>query len=820
MLAVALGLLLPSAADAAQPSTPRAQPSTPRAQPSTPPAQPSTPHAVHGIQRKVCHAGVIEGWPGGQELAHVRRYTHVHYYSLLDGYALVTESHPRLVRGYLLRSSLCPIDDHHRAVADRDSRMPPPDHVHGAIPLPHAQWLRVCAATTWLRDVPLNRPRRLLLQGDSIHAVARSHSGWVGGYALGHANAHGWIPQTAVCAGLRSAPPDEHQVTDGAATLLAPNAAIPCGIRTAGRRAIVVGALHTPPGVAFRPVLSGGPTRFGEPRLAGTAWDLAGLGPVSCGRRYKLTYVAVGPAAASLTVEFTVGPAAVRPVAHAADACTAPPGPAFAHSLHPPVDHRYHARPAISGNGSRVAYAVIRGGRRLILDVAGRSRVVAPPAGRYLAEPALSGDGRVLAAQAVGPGGREIVTIAGGRTRVIAASGANPTLDADGHELAFEGPGGVIAASGGAVRVVVSGGYRPALSGDGRFVAAEVPSPSGWQIVRVDLRTGATVLVSTALAGGPADGDSLAASIDADGGEVAFQSTANDLAAGLRRTLRNVFVRRIAADRTVVISSNRCGGMSDGYSRYPSISGDGRQVAFDSHARNLVAGDTAGEGNVFVRSVAGGPTRLVSARPDGRPSALTSFSPAISADGRSIAYASYAADLTRRPPPRGPGIRVYVGSVAGRSTRYLGQAGAEASALARSVVGRSAAAGMVAGKSVVGPLGVRVLVPRLSGSCASGVRVATAIQLTRRALARPVRSVRILIQPVANENVVASVTLPAVTRRQTAVLEIHRCRRVFLRYELFLGLVARPHDHTSVRFMIDPTAGSVKLFGEPVGGPA
>jgi hypothetical protein len=768
--------------------------------PAAAPARvPAARHAVHGIQRKVCHAGVIEGWPGGHELAHVRRYTRVHFYSVLDGYALVTESHPRLVRGYLLRTALCPIDDHHRAVVERDTRMPPPDHVHGSIPLARPVLLRICAASTWLRDVPLNRPRRLLLQGDAFLAAARSHSRWFGGHAYGHADLTGWIPQTAVCTHLTSAPPDEHTIAAGAATLLAPNAAIPCAITTSGRRAIVVGARGTPPGASFSPVLTGGPTRFGEPRLAGGAWDLAGLGPLTCGRRYTLTYTGTG--VPTVTVQFSVG--AARPVAHVADACSAPAGKAFAHSAHPPVDHRYHARPAISGDGSRVAYAVIHDGRRLIDLRGGRSRVVAAPPGTYLTEPALSADGRVLAAQAVGPGGREIVTLAGGRTRVVAASGANPTLDGDGGVLAFEGPRGVVVASGGAARLVISGGYRPALSGDGRFVAAEVLQPTGWQIVRADLRTGALVLVSAAVGGGPAHGDSLAASVDTDGGEVAFQSNADDLAPGLTRQLRNVFVRRIAAGTTVLISPNRCGGLSDGYSRYPSISGDGREVAFDSHARNLVTSDTAGEGNVFVRAVAGGPTRLVSVRPNGKPSALTSFSPALSADGRSVAFASYSHDLTRRAPPRGPGIRVYVSSLVGGATRYLGEAGAEASAVEAAVA-----------TSVVGPFGVRALIPRLSGTCPAGVRIATAIQLTERALARPVRAVRVLLQPVGNEHVISEVSLPAVRRRQTVTLALHACRRVFLRYELFVGLVDVPHDHLSVRFLIDPAAGTVKLFGE------
>jgi hypothetical protein len=685
--------------------------------------------------------------------------------------------------------------------------MPPPDHVHGSIPLARPVLLRICAASTWLRDVPLNRPRRLLLQGDAFLATARSHSQWLGGRAYGHANLTGWIPRTAACTGLTSTPPDEHTIAAGAATLLAPSAAIPCDTRTSGRPAIVVGARGTPPGASFSPALSGGPTRFGEPRLTGRAWDLAGLGPLTCGRSYMLTYTGTGPGAPTVTVGFSVA-AARPPVAHAADACHAPAGKAFAHSVNPPVDHKYHARPAISGDGSRIAYAVIHGGRRLVDVANGRRRVVGPPAGTYLTEPALSADGRVLAAQAVGPVRREIVVFAGGRARVIAPSGANPTLDADGREIAFEGPGGVVLVTGTIARLAVPRGFRPALSGNGGFLVAEVPSPTGWQIERVDISSGATVLVSAAVGGGPGHGDSLAATVDSSGGEVAFQSNANDLAPGLTRTLRNVFVRRVAAGKTVLISSNRCGGLSDGYSRYPSISGDGREVAFDSHARNLVGSDTNGEGNVFVAPVAGGPTRLVSARPDAVPSALTSFSPALSADGRSVAYASYSHDLTRRPPPRGPGIRMYVSSLTGGGTRYLGQAGAEASAVEASAVQATLAA------SVLGPFGVRALIPRLSGRCPAGVRIATAIQLTRRALARPVRGVRVLLQPVGNEHVISEVSLPALARRQTLTLPLRACRRVFLRYELFVGLVDRPHDHLSVRFLIDPTAGTVKLFEE------
>jgi hypothetical protein len=95
----------------------------------------------------------------------------------------------------------------------------------------------------------------------------------------------------------------------------------------------------------------------------------------------------------------------------------------------------------------------------------------------------------------------------------------------------------------------------------------------------------------------------------------------------------------------VLVSRDRCGGFANGYSRYPSISADGRWVAFDSHAADIVRGDARGKGEVYVRDVSRGRTRLMSVRRDGRPSARTAFSPAIARDGSVVAFPSFGADL-------------------------------------------------------------------------------------------------------------------------------------------------------------------------------
>jgi len=102
----------------------------------------------------------------------------------------------------------------------------------------------------------------------------------------------------------------------------------------------------------------------------------------------------------------------------------------------------------------------------------------------------------------------------------------------------------------------------------------------------------------------------------------------------------------------VLVSHDRCGGFANGYSRYPSISASGRRIAFDSHAGDISGRATHGEGEVYVADLAGGATRIVSTRPDGAPSARTAFSPALSADGRVVAFPSFGADLVAHDDDR------------------------------------------------------------------------------------------------------------------------------------------------------------------------
>lgn len=159
-------------------------------------------------------------------------------------------------------------------------------------------------------------------------------------------------------------------------------------------------------------------------------------------------------------------------------------------------------------------------------------------------------------------------------------------------------------------------------------------------------RTNTTTLVSAAADGGVANSRSGSPSISADGRFVAFDSFASDLVPGDTNGANDVFVRELASGVTRIVSVDMMGGPADSGSGDPAISADGRYVAFQSAATDLVDGEDAPATNdVFVRDLQTGFTVAVSVDVDGAAPDGQSFAPAISADGRQIAFWSSAADL-------------------------------------------------------------------------------------------------------------------------------------------------------------------------------
>jgi Tol biopolymer transport system component len=195
----------------------------------------------------------------------------------------------------------------------------------------------------------------------------------------------------------------------------------------------------------------------------------------------------------------------------------------------------------------------------------------------------------------------------------------------------------------------------PSISADGRYVAFSsyasnlVPGDTNgdWDMFVRDLRTNATTRVSIASDGTQGNANSSnSPSISADGRYVAFPSNASNLVAGDTNGKSDIFVRDRQANTTTRVSIASDGTQGNGSSAFPSISADGRYVAFVSSASNLVPGDTNGVWDIFVRDRQANTTTRVSIASDGTQGNDSSYtSPSISADGGYVAFLSIASNL-------------------------------------------------------------------------------------------------------------------------------------------------------------------------------
>ena len=194
------------------------------------------------------------------------------------------------------------------------------------------------------------------------------------------------------------------------------------------------------------------------------------------------------------------------------------------------------------------------------------------------------------------------------------------------------------------------------VTGNGAFIGFQstatnlVASDSnGFSDVFVkNLSTGAVTRVSVADDESQANGNSLVARLSDDGNRVSFVSTASNLTANdTNGAVTDIFVRDIAAGTTVLASVAIGGGSGDAGSSGASISGNGRYVVFQSDATNLVAGDTNGATDIFVRDLQTNTTTRVSTATDGSQSNELSGQAVISADGRYVVFFSLASNLVQ-----------------------------------------------------------------------------------------------------------------------------------------------------------------------------
>jgi len=199
-----------------------------------------------------------------------------------------------------------------------------------------------------------------------------------------------------------------------------------------------------------------------------------------------------------------------------------------------------------------------------------------------------------------------------------------------------------------------SSSFSPAISADGRYVsfhsaASDLVTVDGNGVEDIfvrDTQTGTTVRVSTDSSDTEANGQSILGQISADGRYMAFESTATNLVTGDGNTARDIFVKDTLTGTTIRASTSSSGIEGNGDSFRPVLSADGRYVAFHSDASNLVTGDGNTSTDVFVKDTLTGTTVRVSTDSDGLTEANGSSQYAtISADGRYVGFTSSADNL-------------------------------------------------------------------------------------------------------------------------------------------------------------------------------
>jgi Rod binding domain-containing protein len=160
-----------------------------------------------------------------------------------------------------------------------------------------------------------------------------------------------------------------------------------------------------------------------------------------------------------------------------------------------------------------------------------------------------------------------------------------------------------------------------------------------------NLQSGAIQRVSTDAAGVQGNSSSLNAQFSAEGRTVVFQSYASNLVAGDSNNDWDIFVKDLQSGAIQRVSTDAAGAESNGYNDQPRFSSDGRHVVFQSYASNLVAGDSNGTGDIFVKNLQSGAIQRVSADAAGVQGNSDSGYAQFSADGRTVLFQSLASNL-------------------------------------------------------------------------------------------------------------------------------------------------------------------------------
>ncbi len=245
------------------------------------------------------------------------------------------------------------------------------------------------------------------------------------------------------------------------------------------------------------------------------------------------------------------------------------------------------------------------------------------------------------------------------RHEMISGDGRFVVFEFDATNLAG-GTGGLFLKdrqTGATTRVSVDG-ENASISHDGRYIAFESfaanlisgDTNNVYDVFILDHQSGLTTRVSVDSSGVQANGESTSPAISSNGRFVAFQSDATNLVSGDENGVTDIFVHDNQTGTTERISLTSDGAGANASSSDPSISSDGSVVVFTSNATNLDGNDTNNKPDIFARNRANGTTTRISVNSSGSGAVLGATDASISADGRYVSFSSFSENLLNQAP--------------------------------------------------------------------------------------------------------------------------------------------------------------------------
>lgn len=206
----------------------------------------------------------------------------------------------------------------------------------------------------------------------------------------------------------------------------------------------------------------------------------------------------------------------------------------------------------------------------------------------------------------------------------------------------------------------------PAISADGNMVAfssfarlAPEDTDSLEDVYVKNMTTGEITFVKASASGESEDAAQTEVAISADGKVVAFASDAVTLTPDDTNNREDVFIKNLTTGEFRRVSVSAMGAQGNERSDEPSLSADGRFIAFASEAGNLIDGENHQGSDIFVKNLTTGEVRQATTNAEGKPATgEVSYSPSLSAEGNVVAFVSNANDLV--PNHTMPNEDIYV----------------------------------------------------------------------------------------------------------------------------------------------------------------